>query len=203
MIAWMSNWDYANSLPTSPWRSSMSLAREVGLATVNGRPRLIQRPVLPTDSGRSLLTVADLEVHDSTVALPDAEHGSVQLIEADILPGTARTVALTLLGAPDGGAATVLSFDTVTNQLTLDRRRSGNTSFHAKFASAESTPVTLEDGVLKLQVVVDHGSVEVFAQGGKVTITDLVFPTPGNVAIGLTVEGGTAMVRRLSVTALS
>ena len=117
---------------------------------------------------------------DSPLELPDAVPGSAQLIEAEILPGTARTVAFRLLGAPGGSAGTVLSFDAVTSQITLDRRNSGNTAFHGKFASAESAPVKLDDGVLRLRVVVDHCSVEVFAQGGRVVLSDLVFPMSGN-----------------------
>jgi levanase/levanbiose-producing levanase len=198
MIGWMNNWDYANSLPTSPWRSGMSLAREVELATVDGLPRLVQRPVLPLDSGEPARVLQDVELHDSGVQLPDAMDGSAQLIEAEILPGTARTVAFRLLAASDGSAATVLSFDAVTSQLTLDRRNSGNTSFHEKFASAESAPVKLDDGVLRLRVIVDQ-SVEAFAQGGSVVLSDLVFPLSGSLGTELRAEGGTAMLRKLVV----
>jgi levanase/levanbiose-producing levanase len=203
MIGWMNNWDYANSLPTSPWRSGMSLAREVELATVNGLPRLVQRPVLPLDCGEPACTIQDVELHDSLLQLSDAVSGSAQLIEAEILPGTARTVAFRLLGASGGSAATVLSFDAVTSRLTLDRRNSGNTTFHGKFASAESAPVKLDGGVLRLRVIVDQCSVEVFAQGGRVVLSDLVFPVFGNLGTEVYVEGGTAIVRQLAVTALS
>jgi len=203
MIGWMNNWDYANSLPTSPWRSSMSLAREVELAMVNGLPRLVQVPVLPENPGLTVRTIEDQQLRDSSVELPYADPSSVQLIDAEILPGTAHTITLKLLGAAAGDAATVLSFDTATSRFTLDRRNSGNTAFHEKFASAETAPVTLEDGVLRLRVIVDHGSVEVFAQGGKVVLTDLVFPAPGNLGNELSVKGGTATVRKLTVSAVS
>jgi levanase/levanbiose-producing levanase len=203
MIGWMNNWDYANSLPTFPWRSGMSLAREVELATVDGLPRLVQRPLLPLDSGEPTHTIRDVELHDSRLQLSDAMTGSAQLIEAEILPGTARTVAFRLLGATDRSAATVLSFDAGTSRLTLDRRNSGDTAFHGKFASAESAPVTLDGGVLRLRVIVDQCSVEVFAQGGRVVLSDLVFPLSGNLSTDVCAEGGTAIVRKLTVTALS
>ncbi|MBB6402739.1 glycoside hydrolase family 32 protein [Arthrobacter sp. AZCC_0090] len=203
MMGWMNNWDYANSLPTSPWRSAMSLAREVELATVEGLVRLIQRPALPLDCGEPTRTIQNMEIHNSLVRLPDAVPGSAQLIDAEILPGTARTVAFRLLGASSGSAATVLSFDAITSRLTLDRRNSGNTSFHDKFASAESAPVKLDGGVLRLRLIVDQCSVEVFAQDGRVVLTDLVFPLSGNLRTDVSVEGGTAIVRKLAVTALS
>ena len=43
MIAWMNNWEYANQIPTSPWRSPMSLAREISLHTSDGNLRLVQQ----------------------------------------------------------------------------------------------------------------------------------------------------------------
>jgi levanase/levanbiose-producing levanase len=67
----------------------------------------------------------------------------------------------------------------------------------------ESVPLVLEDGALKLHIVVDHCSVEVFAQDGKVALTDLVFPAQGHVENRLTVKGGRATIRTLTVTALS
>ncbi|MFJ5958949.1 glycoside hydrolase family 32 protein [Paenarthrobacter sp. NPDC092416] len=202
MIGWMNNWDYANSLPTSPWRSGMSLAREVELATVDGLPRLVQRPVLPLGCGKPAYIVQDVELH-SFLKLPDAVPGTAQLIDAEILPGTSRTVSFRLLGGSGGSTATVLSFDTVTNQLTLDRHNSGNTAFHEKFASAESAPVKLDDGALHLRIVVDQCSVEVFAQRGRVVLSDLVFPAPGNVSTDVRAEGGVATVRKLTVAALA
>ncbi|MFP3580068.1 glycoside hydrolase family 32 protein [Arthrobacter sp. SIMBA_036] len=204
MIGWMNNWDYANSLPTSPWRSGMSLAREVQLATVDGLPRLVQRPVLPVNAGKPTLDVENVELGDSPIQLPDAEPGSAQLIEAEIVPGTAGTVAFRLLAASDGSTGTVLSFDAGTSLLTLDRQSSGYSSFHTKFASAESAPVKLDDGVLTLRIVVDRCSVEVFAQGGRVVLTDLVFPVAGSVGAQLrAADGGTALVRKLTIAALS
>ena len=44
-IAWMSNWNYAGAIPTSPWRSAMTVPRELALRAIDGRPQLVQRPV--------------------------------------------------------------------------------------------------------------------------------------------------------------
>jgi levanase/levanbiose-producing levanase len=90
----------------------------------------------------------------------------------------------------------------MTSQLTLDRRNSGNTGFHEKFASAEWAPVKLDDGVLRLRVIVDQ-SVEVFAQGGRVVLSDLVFPLSGSLGTELRAEGGTATLMKLTVKKLT
>jgi len=200
----MNNWDYANELPTSPWRSSMTLAREVRLTAVNGSARLIQEPVLAGLRAVEELPTAGqvnkdhLELRNSALRLPDAVPGTAQIIEAEILPGSAERVDFRLFGSSDGSKGTVLSYNTAAAQLILDRRQSGNTCFHAKFASVESAPVELENGVLKLLIVVDHCSVEVFVQGGKAVLTDLIFPDAGNQENWVSAEGGSATILKLA-----
>ncbi|MEE2524164.1 glycoside hydrolase family 32 protein [Pseudarthrobacter sp. J75] len=209
IMGWMNNWDYANELPTDPWRSSMTLAREVRLTAVDGTVRLVQQPVLgePTAPGKApaaeQLKTGPVELRDSALRLPDAVPGSAQVIEAQILPGSAGRVDFRLFSSSNGKDGTRVGYDVGTAQLFLDRRKSGNTGFHGKFASVESAPVALEDGVLRLLIVVDHCSVEVFAQDGKVVMTDLVFPDAENQENWLTVEGGQATILKLAVSRLN
>jgi levanase/levanbiose-producing levanase len=208
IIGWMSNWDYANELPTAPWRSSMTLAREVRLTAVNGSARLIQQPVLGEPGGqlpaaRDQMNADTFELRGSALRLPDAVPGAAQIIEAEIVPGSAERMVFRLFGSSDGSRGTVLSYCTTSSQLILDRRQSGNTGFHGKFASAESAPIDLENGVLKLLIVVDHCSVEVFVQGGKVVLTDLIFPDAGNQENWLSAEGGSATILELAVSTLA
>ncbi|RAM35442.1 glycoside hydrolase family 32 protein [Arthrobacter globiformis] len=210
IIGWMNNWDYANELPTAPWRSSMTLAREVRLTAVNGSARLIQQPVLAgLCAGEELTPVKDhmgadsFELRDSALRLPEAVPGSAQIIEAEILPGSAERLELRLFGSSDRSKGTVLSYNTTTAQLILDRSQSGNTRFHEKFSSAESAPLVLEDGVLKLLIVVDHCSVEAFAQDGRTVMTDLIFPETESPENSLSAVGGSATVLRLAVSTLT
>lgn len=211
MIAWMNNWDYANQIPTAPWRSAMTLAREVRLATIGGRPGLVQQPLLPPPSAHvSLYETADLELADTWLALPDAPDGAL-IIRAEIALGTAELFGLLLRGvdskvpAAEQGTpqGTVVVFDRSSGELSLDRSQSGDTSFHPQFASRESCPVSLRDGVLSLEIIVDRSSVEVFAQGGEASITDLIFPSDQDRALAVFAKGGTVTVRKLALTAIS
>ncbi|HEY3573170.1 MAG TPA: glycoside hydrolase family 32 protein [Arthrobacter sp.] len=210
IIGWMNNWDYANELPTAPWRSSMTLAREVRLTAVSGSARLVQQPVLADRCAREELTPAkdhmcagSFELRNSALRLPDAVPGSAQIIEAEILPGSAERLDFRLVGSGDGSKSTILSYNTASAQLTLDRRQSGNTRFNEKFSSAESAPLVLEDGVLKLLIVVDHCSVEVFAQDGRTVMTDLIFPETESPENSLSAVGGSATILKLAVSTLT
>ncbi|MDR6414552.1 glycoside hydrolase family 32 protein [Pseudarthrobacter sulfonivorans] len=195
MIGWLNNWDYANSLPTFPWRSGMSLVREVALETVGGRPSLAQAPILPPLNQVQCLDGRELH---GVLALPEILPGEAQVIDAEILPGTAEHCGFRLWEDADGGAA-VIDYDPAVGVLSLDRTAVGDTTFHTTFASVDSAPVPLEDGVLTLRIVVDHCSVEVFAQGGKVVLTDLVFPRVGTHGSSVFVKGGKAILRKLAV----
>jgi len=210
IIGWMNNWDYANGLPTAPWRSSMTLAREVRLTAVNGSACLTQRPILAgagagdeRPAAKDQMTADAFELRNSALRLPDAVPGSAQIIEAEIQPGSAERFAFRLFGSRDGSKGTLLSYDTTSAQLILDRRQSGNTGFHGKFPSVASAPLVLDDGVLKLQIVVDHCSVEVFAQGGRVVLTDLIFPETENSGNWIAAEGGSATILKLAVSTLT
>ncbi|MEZ5329613.1 MAG: glycoside hydrolase family 32 protein [Verrucomicrobiales bacterium] len=43
-LGWMSNWQYAQDIPTSPWRSGMTVARTLSLRKVGDAYRLLQKP---------------------------------------------------------------------------------------------------------------------------------------------------------------
>jgi levanase/levanbiose-producing levanase len=176
---------------------------------VDGAARLVQQPVLAgmdaagePGAAKDLLGAAALELKDSSYQLPDAVPGAAQVIEAEIIPGTSGRINVRIFGNSEGTSGTVLGYDTATSRLTLDRTQSGDTTFHGKFASVESAPLVLDQGVLRLLVVVDHCSVEVFAQDGTVVMTDLVFPDAGSMESWLSVEGGTATVQKLAVSTL-
>lgn len=199
MLGWMNNWDYANDIPTGSWRSAMALPRDVELVTTDRGPRLAQR-VVPelAELERPAIAYADggRPIAEGVETLPVA--GDVVRIDAVVAPGDADAVGLRVLG--DDAAATRIGWDASSARLFVDRRESGNTGFHPAFASFDDAPVALDDGKLALTVYVDRASVEVFADGGRTTITDQVFPNAGADAIGLWAEGGDAWLESLTIT---
>lgn len=153
MIGWASNWDYANDTPTHPWRSAMSLVREVTLVRcADGRLRLSQRPVLPVDD-------SGLDVFE--LSLPSG-------------PGDYNAVVLSSGGAD----RLVITVDGDDRSITCDRTQSGATAFHADFPSVDCAPMPAGDyPTLDFLIVVDAMIVEIYAGGGLVTLTQQVFPT--------------------------
>ncbi|MFE4226578.1 GH32 C-terminal domain-containing protein [Arthrobacter sp. NPDC056886] len=204
MLGWMNNWDYANNIPTNPWRSAMALPREVKLTQTPEGPRLTQSAVKQVDKlaqKPSYSTTKGIPIAEGRTQLPAATSGQVQRVDITIAPGTAKKSGITVLG--DGTSSTVIGYDATTKKLFLDRTNSGNTAFHPTFASIENVPVTLDKkGNFTIRIYLDRSSVEVFAQDGLKTITDQVFPNAGADKMALFAEGGTAQLKSLTVTPL-
>ncbi|MFJ6452947.1 GH32 C-terminal domain-containing protein [Paenarthrobacter sp. NPDC091669] len=202
MLGWMNNWDYANNIPTNPWRSAMSLPREVQLTQTPDGPRLAQSVVKQVDKLAKKPSYTDKKggaIKAGTTPLPAAASGQVQRVDITFAPGTAKKSGITVLG--DGSSSTVIGYDSTTGKVFVDRTKSGNTTFHPTFASVDDAPVTLDEkGNVTLRVYVDRSSVEAFSGDGLRTITDQVFPNAGADKMTLFAEGGTAQLKSLTVT---
>ncbi|MCP1412373.1 GH32 C-terminal domain-containing protein [Paenarthrobacter sp. A20] len=202
MLGWMNNWDYGQDTPTSTWRGSMALPREVVLTQTPAGPRLRQQVVSQADALKNTAasyTASAQDLQQGTTALPIT--GDVVQIDAEFSPGSASAFGLKVLG--NANESTRIGYATASQRLSIDRTNSGNEGFHPAFSSVEDAKVELINGRLHLRVYVDRASVEVFAQDGLTTLTDQVFPGAGATAISVFSEGGTARLESLTVTPLN
>lgn len=203
MLGWMNNWDYANDIPTSPWRSAMTLPRKVGLTQTAEGPRLTQAPVKQVSKlgGKPKYLETNKTITEGTRTLPQQAAGSIAQVDVVLDPGTAKTSGITVHG--DANNSTVIGYDADSKKVYVDRSNSGNVGFHPAFASVEEMPVKLNsNGEVTLRVYLDRSSVEVFAQKGQRTLTDQVFPNAGADQLGVFANGGTAKLKSLKVTEL-
>jgi len=174
-IAWMNNWDYGGSIPTSPWRSAMSIPRDVSLETLNGQVQLTQTPIPELrrlrqgdSSNQNLLIPA------GTSAL--GTRGKALEILAEFQVGTALQFGLKVRTGP--GEETLVGYDVPAGEAFVDRTKSGQVSFSNLFPSRETAPLAAEHGRVRLHLFVDWSSVEVFGGEGQAVITDQIFPMP-------------------------
>ncbi len=202
LVGWMSNWLYAQAVPTAPWRSAQSVARELGLRTIHGAVRLTQQPVAAFTQLRRtcLLALTEWVIPAGTTVL--APVGGAPLdMELLLTPGNAGQVGVHV----HAGAAerTVIAYDCALGQLRIDRRASGDVSFSPLFAGVHGAPVALVDGALRLRIVVDTASVTVFAGAGEVVLSSQVFPGTGSAGVALFADAGGATVRHLQLWQLA
>ncbi|MCA9771207.1 MAG: glycoside hydrolase family 32 protein [Myxococcales bacterium] len=197
-IAWMSDWRYALAVPTTPWRGAMTIPREVGLARRDGHTVLVQQPAaeLKALRHRRIASERNRRVEDRS-SLLDGIQGDTLEIVAAIRPEGATRVGLRVRVGE--GEATTIGYDVSAGRLYVDRRNAGTSAFNPAFAARHEALMPLRDGLLDLRVFVDWSSVEVFADGGAVVLTDLIFPSPESRGLELFSEGGAATVVSVEV----
>ena len=223
-IPWMSNWQYANILPTQQYRSANGLPRELSLYTKDGQIYMAANAVKETEALRKdTRTVDNFEVtgtHDIDDLIPGNE-GACEL-EMDITPGTAQTVGFDLHNSK--GEKSKIYLDMKAGRIVMDRTESGITDLgepseynvheketdnHRKllsvnyrndFALGTWAPLSLCAGkTYHLNIFVDKCSIEIFVDGGRIAMTNLVFPTEPYNALHFHAEGGSAKVENLKI----
>jgi fructan beta-fructosidase len=203
LIGWMSNWQYAASVPTTPFRGSMTLPRTCRLTHVDGRIRLLQRPVGPGRLRRAPepgVEMRDVLVPEGVMLLPEPAHGEALEIVVEFTLGSAERFGLNL--RENGDQRTVVGYDTRSGSLYIDRTAAGSGAFHDAFPAVHHGPLAAEDGRVRLRIYVDTASVEVFAGRGECVLTDQIFPDDDSRACSLFAEGGDVTVTYLDVTPL-
>jgi hypothetical protein len=165
-LGWMSNWEYANDVPTVPWRSAMSIPRELTLRSTATGLRLVQKPV------RELASYRGKQHRYSGASLAKANQWlqkrefATPLLEVELEVQPRGTEGITLELATERNETVEVHCDPVRSSLILDRTRSGRIDFHDKFPGRYEAPLGLRDGKIKLNLVIDRSSLEVFGDEG-------------------------------------
>jgi fructan beta-fructosidase len=184
MMGWMNNWQYAAELPTSPWRGQMTIPRKLSLRRTAEGLRLVQEPVAPAGDKVSW---GSPQRPISVGSTKKVETHSFRL-RSEIRLGTEQIIGWRLLA--DNDHYTAVAFDRAKGTLFVDRTHSGLSIFSEYFPVRVDAPLRLNKDVLKLDMVVDRNSIEVFADDGLVTSTNLVFPPGTAKMVRVFSEGG-------------
>ncbi|QEG00387.1 Levanase precursor [Stieleria maiorica] len=182
-IGWFNNWETC-LLPTSPWRSCMSVPRVLSLrkttdpADPDGDLVMVQRPVEELQRLRVQSRPIDTTAATwppTAVTEPGELTDMAFELETTLKPGTARSVGFRIRTGSD--EFTEVGYDREPGVVYVDRRKSGNVAFHQAFAGRHEAPVRVVDGAVTIQVLVDRSAIEVFINDGEAVISDRIFPT--------------------------
>lgn len=175
-IAWMSNWQYANDVPTSQYRSPNSVPRDLSLFAADGDIYLKSAP-----SPELLKLRVDSKKHSFKVngtrtiseLLPSNE-GAYE-IELFIRNQSADIIGFRLYN--NKGEEVDMQYDMKEKKFSMDRRKSGEVSFNENFPTLTWTTIETSNDELKLRLFVDKSSIEAFGNGGRFAMTNQVFPS--------------------------
>ena len=154
-MAWMSNWQYANQVPTMQYRSANSVPRDLDLYEYQGQTYCGVTP-------------------SPELAAARPKKATKTLTEACEMVVTLRGNA-TITLANDKGEQVVMTYDEKSRTFAMDRTKSGQKEFSDDFAALTVGPV--HGKMSQLRLFIDRSSIEAFDADGKMAMTNLVFPT--------------------------
>ena len=169
VLAWMSNWQYANQVPTLQFRSANSIPRDLGLFEFQGETYV---SVVPSPE---MLAARGAKVKQPTEA-------------CEMVVDVKKQTEIVL--SNDKGEQVVMKYDAAKQTFSMDRTQSGDVSFSQDFPCVTEAPTY---GTIKqLRIFIDRCSIEVFDAEGKMAMTNLVFPSEPYTH--LQVKGGKATI---------
>ena len=168
-LPWMSNWQYANQVPTQQFRSANGLPRDLGLTTAGGETYLTSTP------SKEVLALRGKKVKQPTET-------------CEMVVDVKGSANITLSNAK--GEQVTMNYDAHQQTFSMDRTKSGDVSFSEAFPCVTTAPTY--GNIRQLRIFIDRCSIEAFDSDGKMAMTNLVFPSePYN---NIKVKGGKATI---------
>lgn len=197
-LGWMSNWQYANNVPTRQYRSANTLARDLTLYREGQELYLKSTPSSEVNKARgkkvSIPSFKVSEKHEM-VNLFEEKQGAYE-VEIVIQNTGASKIAFCLLN--DKGEKVSMYYDLNRKQFVMDRSESGKVDFSKDFPAVTVAPVNV-DKELTLRLFVDRSSIEAFGEDGKFVMTNLVFPSQPYVKMCFEADKNGYAVKSLNV----
>jgi len=172
-IGWVNNWNYANRIPTSPWKGAMSLPRSLSVRKTDEGWRLIQKPVSALTELEEGKSVVRKDLGSLPFSIPSA--GKSWHLRVDWSVGGSEMSLIRLAEGQDH--ETLVGYDAERKEIFIDRSRAGDFADSAyRKLSRYAAPATLKNGLLSLDLWFDHSILEVYVNEGECVLTAQVFP---------------------------
>ena len=190
-IGWMSNWDYANQVPTVNFHNAMTVPRELKLTT-NGEHLVVANyPAKEVDKLRyetfehENLTVSDTYTIDKLLPVADVAYELEFDIEAD---KGVDNFSFSLINSQN--ESLLFTFDIEGKELIVDRSQSGLVDFSRSFAHNTSVSPLVKGEKFKVRLLLDTASSELFINGGVLVQTNIIFPAEPYNSMKVESKGG-------------
>jgi fructan beta-fructosidase len=177
-LGWMSNWEYATSVPTETWRSAMTIPRELRLVKVGSDYYVAAEPVKelnklktnPNGVKESLYVADTVDITGLTKKLK----GTGNQYELRLSSKNLKSFSIIL--SNENNEKLMIGFDSKENSWYIDRTHAGESGFNKDFAKRFSSQRIAKTGVTDIILIVDAASLELFADKGLTVMTSIFFP---------------------------
>lgn len=197
-LGWMSNWAYATVVPSSVWRSAMTIPRELALKSSGTGLSVTSEPVRETAGLRILSDTlslneqkikGDKEIPSGKIPLMQSE----LLLEFNMADSKADTSGIIMENNIHDKL--IIGYSNPEKKVFIDRRKAGESDFSKNFSAVSSAPYQAGK-LLKFHILTDAASVEVFVDDGSLVMTSLVFPKEKYSSLRLFSRGGESSLNK-------
>ena len=173
LLGWMSNWQYAQQVPTKTWRSAMTLPRELHLAK-NSKGYFLSHTVITPFRECDKQTVMLSKTTLPFSRKGDFVSGGSFYFASDFwINDQSKELTITLSNSI--GEKFIIQYKD--GIISTDRSQSGKISFSEKFANKQQV-MSMEGEILQnVELLLDKASVEILINNGQFSMTNIYFPT--------------------------
>jgi len=175
-LGWMSNWDYATSVPTLNFRSANTIPRELTLVNNGEHLVLNSFPVKEMNSLRGVNKSIPNQVVEKESFIKELlpKNNGTYEIEMSLIPQHSSMFGFELKNS--NSETLKFMFDLNAKQLSIDRSKSGKIDFNEKFKAGANAPIVVKNAY-KVRLLIDKASAEIFINNGEIVLSSLFFPT--------------------------
>jgi levanase/fructan beta-fructosidase len=150
-MGWMNNWEYSNTIETSPWRGAMTIPRELSLSSNDGNFQLHLQPVAEYSKlqGERIGENDNLELQEISIAITNNESVTLRIND-----GNGRYIKC--------------GYSAKKQTIFVDR-------YHAWFGQYQNNyqESKVDSSNFTLVAIIDRGAIELATESGKSLITSL------------------------------
>lgn len=175
-ISWMSNWNYARQVPWENYIGNTSVVRELTLRNTSEGLKLVQNPVWNLkDNLTELAYFGDQVIYTGQDNLLKNIHETSYSIESTFTVDDSTSAKFGLSLRDGNDEHTDITYDKNIQELVFDRTHSGIVSM-TDFAKAYKVHIPPKNGKIKLNILVDRSTIEIFVNDGEYVLSSLIFP---------------------------
>jgi fructan beta-fructosidase len=175
LAGWMSNWLYANTVPTEKWRNGLTIPRDLSLVKIENEYRVASKPIIELDKlAYNKVGFKNIKLAKPFVISDTIKNASIPCrIDLSLL----KSQNIELILSNNIGEQLIIGFNAKANHYFIDRTKAGRSEFYKEFAAVHTAPRFSIANKMDMSLVIDVASVELFADGGLSVMTEIFFPT--------------------------
>ena len=174
LIGWMSNWNYAQEVPTTTWRSALTIPRNLSLIALKNNYYIESIPLIAKNAVSNIYNAPTMVLHNGDALSKIISHkGMPSRLQFSFDASKEMEWVL----SNDKNEKIIIGYDPSVKQFYIDRTNAGNTSFNSRFPIKATAPRISNSNTITIDLLFDKMSVELFADGGLTVMSSIFFPT--------------------------